>query len=158
MKDVLPHKPSPENPDSGQETWLSKEEVMKRYNVSDRQLEYWRRDRGKIRYKKINHLTYYVESEIQEQVKLLARPKKFIFIRKNLIGEKLRTIDPPLVLLLVAACLLLANGFQNTEVLLAWLIYNWAPVFLIATALLWYLIRLIIYFYKRYFEKDEKDR
>jgi hypothetical protein len=153
MKHDSPHQPVADGPGPDQEKWISGEEVLKLFNITDRQLKYWR-DTGKIVFKTIRKRSFYVESSVRAQVEKTEKPKKY-WRFKSL--KDLRTIDPPLVLLIVAACLLLANGFQNTEVLLAWLIYNWAPVLLITTALLWYLTRLIIYIYKRFFEKEEKD-
>src|SRR5690348_363766 len=153
MKDEIPHQSSAETPDPGQEIWLSKEEVMKRYKVTDRQLEYWR-DIGRVRYKKIKHRTYYLETEIQAQVKLLARPKKFLFIRKDLLGIKIRRIDPPLAILIVASCFLLSDGLRVKAPWQFWIIYNWPSIELILVALIWYLVRLIKYTWKRLFAKE----
>ena len=156
MKENSLDQPMAENPDPGQETWLSKEEVMERYKVTDRQLEYWR-DIGRIRYQKIKHLTYYLESEIQKQAKKQARPKKFLFIRKALFGKKVRDIDPPLALLIVAAFYLLLNALWGTDHWELWLIHNSTSIFLILIALCWYLIRLLVYIYRRFFEKEEEE-
>jgi hypothetical protein len=149
MKDDSPIESSAETQAGEQEKWISREEALKLFNISDRTLRYWKESK-KIQFKTIRQRSVYSERSVRAQVQKTEKPKKY-WRFKSL--TELRTIDPPLALLIVAACFLFVNGSEGNS-LLAWVFFNWSSVLLIITAFIWYFIRFIIYFYKRFFEKE----
>ena len=72
--------PSSSDQNPGKEVWLSREEVLKRFNIPDRTLKYWR-DEKKIIFKKVRNSIYYLESSITAKSKKYSRPKKFLGMR-----------------------------------------------------------------------------
>lgn len=145
------NQPPPDGPIPEEEPWLSKDEIMKLFDVTDRQLVHWR-THNKIIFKTVKNRTFYKASSVQAQMKKTKRPKKY-WRFKSL--RKSRTIDPPLGILIVAVIFLLPAGFKHTNNWIAWMFYNWASIFLTFIALGIYLFRLLLYTYKRLFEKKE---
>jgi hypothetical protein len=133
-----------------EEIWISKEEVMNRYGITDRQLEYLR-DEKKVRYRvpKDRRTSFYIESDIQKQARWMTRPKKSTAVRIETIQKKLRTIDPPFGILLIALCCAFLFGIKSFPFWWGWLIVNYPTSFLLLIVLIWYLTRLIKYIYKR---------
>jgi hypothetical protein len=150
MKDDTPHQLVAKTPDPDQERWLSKDEILKLFpSITERQLKYWR-DNDKIEFKTIRQRSYYLESSVRVQVEKLKTAKPYSRII-NLL--ELRTIDPPIAILIVAAGCLFMDDFSFTDPWLFWITKNWPSVELIIIALGWYLVRWIKNIRKRYLEK-----
>jgi hypothetical protein len=150
MKDDTPDQPLAETPDAGQEQWLSRDEILELFpSVTERQLKYWR-DNDKIEFKTIRKRSYYLESSVRVQVEKLKTAKPYSRII-NLL--ELRTIDPPIAILIVAAGFLFMNDFSFKDPWQAWFFKNWTSIELITIALGWYLVRWIRNTRKRYQEK-----
>jgi hypothetical protein len=150
MKDDTPHQPLAETPDPDHEGWLSRDEILELFpSITERQLKYWR-DTDKIEYKTIRKRSYYLESSVRIQVELLKTPKKYWRL-KNLL--ELRTIDPPIAILIVAGGFLFMNDFSFKDPWQAWFFKNWPSIELITIALGWYLVRWIKHIRKPFLEK-----
>ena len=155
MNDDLLNQPSSKGANPNQEKWVSKKEIQKRFKVSDRNLTYWR-GLGKISYKKIRNRTYYIASEIQAMVKKQSRPKKFVGIRKVYIKRKLDSMDAVLGVAIIALVYLWIHGV-DFSVRPWWVIIldNGEVAIVLSVCLVYGLVRLIIYLWRRHFRKND---
>ena len=152
MKDDSLHQPLADTPDPDQEIWLSRDEVLELFPVTERQLKYWR-DTDKIEFETRRKRSFYLESSVREQVERSKAQKKSWTLRDVL---ELRTIDPPIAIIIVAVGYFFLDDFSFADPLLVSVIKKWPSIELLIIALGWYFVRWIKYIYKRRLKSKDK--
>jgi hypothetical protein len=158
MKRNSANKQIPRDIDPGQEIWVPKEEIIKKYGVRDRTLTYWRGEE-KIRYKTIRNRTYYIEDDVREMVEKQNRPKKYFGIRKTYIIKKLKNLDPVLGAVILGGGYALANGLKSaTGPWWTFIIYNFVFCLTLTIGLIYGIVKLIKYCIRRYLKKKNSSK
>jgi len=143
---------SSEDSELNQEPWVPKNEIMKKYNVSERKLTYWR-GKGKISYQNIRNRTFYKESEVHAMVEKQNQPKKYLGIRKAYIIRKLKNIDPVLSAMVLGLLNAWAIGLNSNSNVFLFMLYNTAFSMIMIVGIIYYTIKLIKYTWRQLFRK-----
>ncbi len=147
---------SSQDNDPCEEQWVSKNEILKKYDVSDRNLTYWR-GIGKIRYKNVRNRTFYIESDVAAMAEKQKKPKTYFGIRKPYFPKKLKDIDPVLGAVIIGLIYTVANGIELPHG--PWyriILYNWTFFFIIIIAIVYGGVKLMKYGWRGFF-KNHKD-
>lgn len=154
MKEDLPHGQTPDNPDSNQEKWLSREEVLQHFPVLDNQLKYWRQSK-KARSKTIRNNTFYLESDIQRMVEWQSRAKKRI--RKQYVARKLASIDYVLGITIFAVAWAWVTGVSLEGPWWNFILRNFFLSLVLFISFIYGTVRLIQYLKRRRHARKEKS-
>jgi hypothetical protein len=156
MQDGSTNQSSSDNPDSGEEKWISTKEVLKIFPISGRTLKHWR-DTKQIKFKTIRKRSFYIESNIRLRVEEYSQPKKFLGMRKSSLEKKLRSIDIVLGIGIVVFLFWFVTKPLNSSDPYTFKDISFGFKMILGICVFYGFLRLVIFLWKKFFRKKKPD-